>query len=335
MTAPTLLTLQSLSVGYGQRAVLSDLHATLNAGELVCVLGPNGAGKSTLLRTIAGLQKPLSGSVRLGNDDLHHLSASALAQRLAIVLTERVEVDHLRVYDLVALGRQPHTHWLGNLSANDHRTIQTALDATHTSGLAQRLVMQLSDGERQRVMVARALAQEPHILLLDEPTAFLDLPRRVEIMLLLRQLARETQRAFLLSTHDLDLALHVADRIWLIASNGEFSADVPEALALNGAITRTFQNEGVAFNISDGRFNLCLPQHASAYIEGTGPAALWARRALERLGFRLVNANRSSEVDVYLHLLADGQWQLQTRTGVETLPHLGAVVQRLENMGKA
>ena len=322
MTPSAVLILHQLSVGYSQRHVLQNINATLHAGELVCLLGPNGAGKTTLLRTLAGLQKPQAGRVDIGSDNLHQLAPSALAQRLAIVLTERIDVDHLQVYDLVALGRQPHTGWMGTLSASDHTTVQYALAATHIEALAQRQVAQLSDGERQRVMIARALAQEPQILLLDEPTAFLDLPRRVEIMLLLRQLARDSGRAFLLSTHDLDLALHVADRIWLLSSTGDFASDAPEALALDGTITRTFQNEGVAFDVASGGFNLCLPQHDTARVRGTGPAALWTRRALERLGYRLVLDERVTSATIDVIVVNANEWQLRTAQQQSTLHSL-------------
>ncbi len=331
MSHPALLTLRHLSAGYKDRPVLRDIDTVLHAGELVCLLGPNGAGKSTLLRTIAGLQKPLHGTVHLGDADLHQLAPSTLAQRLAIVLTERIEADHLRVYDLVALGRQPHTHWIGTLGANDHAAIQQALEATHTVELAARPLAHLSDGERQRVMIARALAQEPQILLLDEPTAFLDLPRRVEVMLLLRQLAHTSGRSFLLSTHDLDLALHVADRIWLLASNGDFAADAPEVLALNGTVTRIFQNEGVAFDVSTGGFNLCLPQYRRARLTGHGPEALWTQRAMTRLGYRLVG----DEEEAPISIVVQGQhiWQVQMNETMSTLHSLNDVLDVLLKLG--
>ncbi len=325
MSNHAVLTLHQLSAGYKQRPVICNIDAVLHAGELVCLLGPNGAGKSTLLRTLSGLLKPLHGAVHIGKDDLHQLAPDALAQRLAIVLTERIEADHLRVYDLIALGRQPHTGWMGSLTANDHAAVQRALDASHTTPLAQRLVAHLSDGERQRVMIARALAQEPQILLLDEPTAFLDLPRRVEVMLLLRQLAHSTGRAFLLSTHDLDLALHVADRIWLLSSNGDFAADAPEVLALNGTITHIFQNEGVAFDINSGGFNLCLPQYRKAKLTGDGSATLWTRRALERLGYELSDQAAPIAIDV----LDQQTWQIRMNDTAMTVHSLNDVLLKL------
>ncbi|MBO9343739.1 MAG: ABC transporter ATP-binding protein, partial [Roseiflexus sp.] len=235
-----ILATEHLSIGYAprrgpRRIVASNLNLTLHAGEVVCLLGPNGVGKSTLLRTLVGMQPPLDGRVWLDGVDLSTLSAREIARRVSVVLTERVEVGQLTVYALVALGRHPHTDWTGRLTPHDEAIVRQALEAVNAVNLAGRLVHELSDGERQRVMVARALAQEPLVVVLDEPTAFLDLPRRVEIMRLLRRLAHETQRAMILSTHDLDLALRSADLLWLMAPGGGVHAGAPEDLVLGGA----------------------------------------------------------------------------------------------------
>ena len=309
-----LLTLQNLTIGYSSRKdtcpIVCDMNASLRAGEMVCLLGPNGVGKSTLLRTLAGVQAPLSGHAKLGHDDLHKLPQRELAKRMAVVLTERVTTDAMTAHELVALGRHPHTDWSGSLRPLDHERIQWAMHATNTLGYANRNVNELSDGERQRVLIARALAQEPQVMLLDEPTAFLDLPRRVEVLQLLRRLAHESQRAFLLSTHDLDLALHIADRVWLIASDGAFEAGLPEALALSGAITRTFQNEGVAFDVNSGTFRLCLPQGQTACVVGDGPAAFWTKRMLERAGFN-ISPNNGVASAVQVEVIQLGLWRVR------------------------
>ncbi|HKP96189.1 MAG TPA: ABC transporter ATP-binding protein, partial [Fibrobacteria bacterium] len=203
-----LLKAENLAVGYraGDRRVLSGLDLELRPGELVCLLGPNGAGKSTLLRTLAGLQAPLAGRLTLGGEDFSLLPAAARARKTAIVLTERMEAGNLTVRSLAELGRHPHTGWSGRLREADREAVRRALMDAGAWELRDRLFDELSDGEKQRVMLARALAQEPALLLLDEPTAFLDLSRRVETMRTLRALARGRGRAVLLSTHDLDLA---------------------------------------------------------------------------------------------------------------------------------
>jgi len=250
----------------------------------VCLLGPNGAGKSTLLRTLAGVQPPLSGHLTVGGKPLASLSPAARARQLSIVLTERVEAGHLTVLELVRLGRHPHTDWLGSFSAHDHAQVQAALVATGTAPFAHRPVGELSDGERQKVMLARALAQDTPLLLLDEPTAHLDLPNRVALLRLLHQLARTLGKAILLATHELDLALQAADRVWLLAATGELLAGPPEDLVLSGAFAAAFQREGLAFDAATGTFELHAPTGPLVQLLGDGAAAFWTRRALLRAG---------------------------------------------------
>ena len=219
-----ILKIENLSIGYQQgrenKIVAQDINVSLHGGELVCLLGPNGAGKSTLMRTISGSQSPLAGQVLLEGAVVHDLQARQLAKKLSLVLTERVQAGMLTAYEVVALGRYPHTNWAGKLTNKDHEIIQWSIEMAGANELADRVLSELSDGERQKIMVARALAQEPEVMILDEVTAFLDLPRRVEIMQLLRKLAHETNKAILLSTHDMDLALRSADRLWLLPKGG-------------------------------------------------------------------------------------------------------------------
>ena len=184
-----ILRSQSLSIGYPGHTVAADLNLHLTQGRLVCLLGPNGAGKSTLLRTLCAMQPPLAGQVLLNGVDIHTISSRELARLLSVVLTDRVQVGLLSAYELVSLGRYPYTGWNGRLSAEDHRIIRQSIEATGAQDLAARPVDELSDGERQKVLMARALAQQPKLLVLDEVTAFLDLPRRVDIMRTLRRLA--------------------------------------------------------------------------------------------------------------------------------------------------
>jgi len=282
-----ILTAHELEIGYAarsrRRSVAAHLNIELHAGELVCLLGPNGAGKSTLMRTLAGMQPPLSGVVQLEGEDLHRLEPAALAQRVAVVLTERIDAANLTAYELAALGRHPYTDWSGRLSGVDEEKVRAALRAVGAADLAARPVFELSDGERQRVLIARALAQEPRLILLDEPTAFLDLPRRVEMMRLLRDLAHTSGTAILLSTHDLDLALRMADVLWLLASGGTLSVGLPEALVLEGAFARTFPD--LEFDTLRGTFRIEDAARGTVGVRGSGLAAVWTVRALERIGF--------------------------------------------------
>jgi iron complex transport system ATP-binding protein len=285
-----VLSAHDLAVGYRAgrqppRRVADGISVSLRAGELVCLIGPNGAGKSTLVRTLAGMQPPLAGAVRLLGDDLHRLSARDLARRLSVVLTDRVSIGALTAFELVALGRHPYTDWAGRLSTQDEAAVWWSLDAVGAAALAARDLSELSDGERQKVLIARALAQEPAVMLLDEPTAFLDLPRRAEIVQLLRRLAQETGRAVLLSTHDLDLALRAADQLWLLPGGGPLRAGAPEDLVLNGAFEAVFRGAGVTFDAFSGAFHTATQPSGVIGLRGEGLAALWTARALERAGF--------------------------------------------------
>lgn len=298
----SILRTENLAIGYkknGATGVVAEgVNTSLHSGELVCLLGPNGAGKSTLLRTVAGMQRPLRGTVFLGAANIHKLDARTLARQVSVVLTERVQVGLLTAYALVALGRHPYTNWTGQLTASDEAVVQAALTAVSAAHLAPRFVHELSDGERQKVMIARALAQEPQVMLLDEPTAFLDLPRRVEIMGILRRLAHEQERAILLSTHDLDLALRMADTIWLMPENGPLQVGAPEDLVLSGAFERTFYSTGVAFDAHTGSFAIRQSEAGQIDLVGEGLAAIWARRALEREGYQVHQGPNGSAVQV-------------------------------------
>lgn len=285
----TVLSTQNLTIGYNRpiKIVAQHLQLHLKAGEMVCLLGPNGAGKSTLLRTIAAMQPPLEGEILLGGQDIHRLSPRQRAQHLSIVLTERIDGGLLTGYELVALGRHPYTDMSGRLSAHDKAVITWALAAVDATALAPRPINTLSDGERQKMMIARALAQEPAVMLLDEPTAFLDLPRRVELMRLLRHLAEATERAILISTHDLELALRSAHRLWLMDSAGVIRDGAPEDLILSGAFQATFDSSGVTFDSETGMFKLHQQSRGTVALAGEGMAYFWTQRALSREGFQI------------------------------------------------
>lgn len=331
----SLLATHQLAVGYknaGQTTatVLDGINVTLHPGALTCLIGPNGAGKSTLMRTLAGMQTPLAGRVTLGRDELHRLPSAQVAKQLAVVLTERVDVGNLSAYALVALGRHPYTDWRGRLREQDEEVVRHALTTVGAAHLAARPVGHLSDGERQKVMIARALAQEPTVLILDEPTAFLDLPRRVEIMQLLHTLAREGNRAVLLSTHDLDLALRMADRLWLLPTGGPLTVGLPEELALNGALAHAFRGEGVEFDNEQGAFKVQRHPCGPIGLSGHGAAALWTARALERLGYEVVKDSQSMPVQVRIAgSNGSTRWHVSKPNGNSEYKSLTDVIQHL------
>ena len=253
MSAPPLLAARELVAGYGGRrgrVVLERVTVELAAGDMVAVLGPNGAGKSTLLRTLAGMLPPLAGRLELEGEELESLTPRRRARRIGVVLPERVAPGMLRGAELVALGRYPRTGWSGRLAPADLEVVERSMAAVGASHLAARDIAELSDGERQRLMVARALAQEPGLLILDEPTAYLDLPGRVEVMHLLARLA-EAGAAVLISTHDLDLALRAAGRVWLIGHGGELRSGTPAELLGAGAFEQAFASQQLARYLPD------------------------------------------------------------------------------------
>jgi iron complex transport system ATP-binding protein len=308
---------RDLAVGYrtrrARRAVLEHVNLAVDSGELVCLLGPNGIGKSTLLRTIARMQPPLWGSVELGGADLRAVSHAELARRLGVVLTERVAVEALTVRQIVGLGRYPHSGWFGGLTDHDRAVVGWAIDAVGVRHLAERDFSRLSDGERQRVMIARALAQEPVLLVLDEPTAFLDVPSRVELMGLLRQLTRDRPLAVVVSTHDLELALRTADTIWLVLPGGEVITGAPEDVVLSGAIGQAFEGRQIRFHQEERSFRLLTGSSGVAAVHGAGLRASLAVAVLEREGYEVAAADASG-FSMSVHALDSG-WRLCTDDG--------------------
>ena len=227
--------------------VASDLNATALPGTLTCLIGHNGTGKSTLLRTIARLQSSIDGSVLIGDNDISTLKPTHLSRMLSIVLTSRPDVRNMTVEELVALGRAPYTGFWGRLSADDRRVVRQSIESVGITAMAERRVCTLSDGEMQKVMIAKSLAQQTPVILLDEPTAFLDFPGKIDLMLLLQRLAHEERKTILLSTHDLETALQTADRLWLLA-DGALHDGTPHELADQGFIDDYIGRKSVKFD---------------------------------------------------------------------------------------
>ncbi len=296
-----MLSIETLSAGYPgvARVILDQVSAEAKSDAFICLLGRNGAGKSTLLRTLAGLQPPVGGDVKLNGESVFSLAPTERAQRLAVVLTERVQAVGLSAIGLVQMGRQPFTGWFGQVKKADVALAHQALEAVGGGHLAQRMLDSLSDGERQRVMIARALAQTPSLLVLDEVTAFLDLPGRVSIMMLLRKYAREHGCVVILSSHDLDLSLQLADQVWLLPGTGALITGIPEALAHSGAIGCVFDAQPVRFSPKLGAFEVNEPVRGLARVDGEPQERLWVERLLRRHGFQLAS---SGNVDIHVSM---------------------------------
>lgn len=240
-----------LTTGYGSRRrrveLLRGMTARLCRGELTCLIGVNGAGKSTLLRTLAGLQPALEGEVRLADKALRDYSALELARKVSVVLTDDVPEQNLTALELVAMGRMPYTGYWGGLREEDSEAVARALEMVGMSAMANRRIGEMSDGERQKLMIAKALAQDTDVILMDEPVAFLDFPSKVSVLRLMSRVAKEWKRSVLMSIHDLGLALQMADRLWILNGN-EFIEGEPSQLAREGKIDFLFDGEGIEFD---------------------------------------------------------------------------------------
>lgn len=286
-----ILQLENLTIGYvnqrPQKVVHSGINLSLKKGELTCLLGTNGAGKSTLLKTLSGFQMGIQGKVFLEGDEIHFISKKKLARKLSVVLTDSIAAGNLTVYEVVSFGRYVYSDFFGRLSAKDDEMIRYALECVGISHFAKRNISELSDGERQKVMIAKAIAQETPLILLDEPTAFLDLPSRVEIMVLLRKLSAENGKTILLSTHDLDLALQLADKIWLMAKNREIVSGAPEDLALSGMFNSFFDKESLSFDLNTGTFLLNNHSDRKVQLQVDGVTRIWLEKALVRKGYQV------------------------------------------------
>lgn len=269
------ITFKNLTIGYRSkhqlRAIASSICASLQADELTCLIGANGVGKSTLLRTLAGFQPALEGEIQLSvkqpassssdvsKDYSSHLSsktsgkslsafsAQELARIIGVVLTSKPDVAQLTAKEVVGIGRSPYTNFWGTLSSFDHQIVDDAIRQVGIPHLASRYIHELSDGERQKVMIAKALAQQTSIIILDEPTAFLDFPSKIETLQMLRRLAHEQHKSILLSTHDVELALQLSDCLWLMEEN-HLSIGTPRELAANGSLSRFINRDGIRFN---------------------------------------------------------------------------------------
>lgn len=291
-----VLQLNNLTIGYSNRVVQRGLSLVAKASSLTCLLGTNGCGKSTLLRTIALLQPALQGTIVMDGRRVDNLSCAERSQLFSLVLTDVFSVENLRVEELVALGRTPYTGWFGHLSAQDVAVVRQALADVKLLHKKDDYFHSLSDGEKQRAVIAKALAQDTPIVLLDEPTAHLDLPNRIEIMLLLRRLAHDTGKCFVVAMHELELAMQVADNIWLMSADG-VEVGVPEDLMRCGSFQRCFSSPNYRFSERDGSFVLnAQASRIGVAVNGDGVNATWLCRALHRVGCK-VDADAQLQID--------------------------------------
>lgn len=280
--------INDLSIGYHSKndtkLVASHITTTIYSGELTCLLGANGVGKSTLLRTLSAFQPRISGEIALLSRDIQDYSDKELSTIVGVVLTDKCEIRNMTVRELIGMGRSPYTGFWGRLGKEDKQIVEESISLVRIENLASRMVHTLSDGERQKVMIAKALAQETPVIFLDEPTAFLDFPSKVEIMQLLHSLTRSTNKTIFLSTHDLELALQIADKIWLMDREKGISTGTPEDLALSGSLSGFFARKGIVFDMETGLFRIDNQYDKKIRLVGDGQKYAMVRKALLRNG---------------------------------------------------
>ncbi len=329
-----------LSIGYTKTGshmqVASGINFSLSAGKLTALLGRNGSGKSTLIRTLAGLQKPVAGSITLEGRDIGEWASPDLSMKMAVVLQEQVRNPNLTVYELVALGRTPYTNWLGTLSKEDSDIVSESIRKAGIAELSGRGTHLLSDGERQKAMFARALAQETPIILLDEPTAHLDILSRIELIRILRQTAHNESKSVLFSTHDLELALQMSDQLWLFDGKGALLTGTPEDLVLQGHISRLYSQPGEwGFDIATGEIvaPAPFPPKKRIRLSGEGPEHLWTKKALIRTGHTVID---SDGTDCVVDVGKNGQsvrWIIIENGNTQIAGNIGEMLACLENAG--
>ncbi|ODS82826.1 MAG: hypothetical protein ABS46_07895 [Cytophagaceae bacterium SCN 52-12] len=334
------LTTHELSIGYKRKgnpiSVAAGINLSLNRGKLTALLGRNGSGKSTLIRTLAGLLKPVAGSVMLEERDIREWDSPALSRKMAVVLQEQLRNPNLTVYELVALGRTPYTNWLGTLSKEDNDLVLESIRKAGIPELSGRNTHLLSDGERQKAMFARALAQETPLILLDEPTAHLDILSRIELIRILRQTAHTESKSVLFSTHDLELALQMSDQVWLFDGRGALLTGAPEDLVLKGHISRLYSQPGEwGFDVATGEIVAPAPSplKKAVWLSGEGSEYFWTRKALIRTGYTIAGREGA---DCSVGIEQNGEsfrWLVRKNDTVQTAGDIAGMLACLEAPG--
>lgn len=312
-----LLRAENLRIGYllGKKEikVCDGMNFELKRGELVVLLGPNGAGKSTLLRTLSSSLQPLSGNVFYSGRLLKNISQRDLSRKISVVLTDHTQAGGLTVSELVSLGRQPYTGFFGRLKARDLRLVDEAINSVGLSFKSNSYMAELSDGERQKAMIAKALVQETDVLLLDEPAAFLDVASKLELMALLRQIAVERNCAVLFSSHDVEQALTLSDKLWLMSRDG-LLCGCTEDMVLQGHLSDLFRSNNVRFDLGSGVYRLCSDTSASVSVKAQDLSLLfWAKNALLRNGYGITDG---LAVEIAIDLKSKDCIEIKTKNSI-------------------
>lgn len=292
---------KNLSVGYDKKAVVSGINFNASKGSIICLLGPNGAGKSTILKTFSGLLAPIDGTVEIYGENIKAMSNKKLAKKMSVVLTENISPSLMTVYELTVMGRMPHTGFMGNLNDNDYKIAYDSLKAVGAIDLKDRYISELSDGEKQKVMIARAIAQEPEIIILDEPTSHLDIKYKIEIMRVLQKLTREKSITCILSLHDIDLAIKCCQTIILVNDNHIDAIGTPEEIVSTGLIQKLYDISGAIYNEITGSIEFISSNSNDIFVIGGGGSGTPIYRIFSRIGYGLTSGViHKNDIDFFI-----------------------------------
>ncbi len=314
-----MLQISDLCIGYKykktNKIIFSKINISAKRGELIALLGANGVGKSTLMRTMAKLQTSVSGKIYIDNKDIGSFNRHEFAKSLSFVSTEPVNIGNLSVYELVSLGRYPYTNWFSNLKTRDKKIIKNALSIVGILHFSDKKINELSDGEKQKVMIARSLAQDTNIIILDEPTAFLDIANKYEIVEILNRLTKDENKIVIFSTHDLNIAIKEVDKIWLM-KNKNIIEGAPEDIVLENGFSDIFDSSKIIFDNKTADFKINRKTTIKINLVGNKIEKIWTEKALERLGFRITNENVNLKLKI-INKNSKNMWILSYYTFVK------------------
>lgn len=286
MTA--ILKTENLNVGYDNRVVIKNVDVNALRGQTICLIGPNGAGKSTILRTLSGMLAPVKGTVYVEKDEISKIKPSWKAKLMAVVLTEKLNLNMTTAYEVVSMGRMPYTGFFGTLSEEDHKIVQECMETVGAADLARRDFTSLSDGEKQKVLIARALAQQPKLIILDEPTSHLDIKHKIEVVQILNRLSRENGMTVILALHDIDIAVKSCQTVLMVKDGEVIGQGRPEDVIKKNTISNLYSIEGASYDALLGSMEICNEKAPQVFIGAGAGAGAPIYRLISRMGLGIV-----------------------------------------------
>ena len=280
-----VISTKDLNVGYDSKVIIRDVEVNALRGQTICLIGPNGAGKSTILRTLSGMLAPVEGTVYIGEKNMREVEPVSKAKQMAVVLTEKLNVNMATAYDIVAMGRMPYTGFFGRLSVDDHRIVRECIETVGADSLSTRDFRSLSDGEKQKIMIARALAQEPSLIILDEPTSHLDIRHKVEVMSILNRLSGESGVTVIMALHDIDIAVKSCQIVLMIKDGVVVNQGKPEDIISQDTIGELYNIDGASYDSVLGSLEICNEKSPEVYIAAGAGTGAPIFRMISRMGY--------------------------------------------------